>query len=98
MTQLLREGAPLSGPGQSAPAMFKRTKDLYRTYRDLRDADFTRRRAAWWGFGLWALLPDRWQPQLYTTKSGRILTDVDLEILAKEAERGYDVLPPAREQ
>jgi hypothetical protein len=30
-------------------------------------------------------------PRTYTTKTGRELTDADIEALADEAERGYDV-------
>jgi hypothetical protein len=39
-------------------------------------------------------------PDLYRTKTGRILTDADLEALADEAERGYDVehLKPVHKQ
>lgn len=29
--------------------------------------------------------------KLYKTKTGRVLTDVDIEAMADEAERGYDV-------
>ena len=31
------------------------------------------------------------EPRTYRTKTGRILTDADIEALADEAERGYDV-------
>lgn len=31
------------------------------------------------------------EPRTYVTKSGRVLTDADIEALADEAERGYDV-------
>ncbi|MGH3305652.1 MAG: CopG family transcriptional regulator [Streptosporangiaceae bacterium] len=31
------------------------------------------------------------KPQTYTTKTGKSLTDVDIEALADEAEHGYDV-------
>ena len=31
------------------------------------------------------------EPRIYRTKTGRVLTEVDLEALADEAERGYDV-------
>src|SRR6266511_101569 len=31
------------------------------------------------------------KPRAYRTKSGRVLTDADIEALADEAERGYDV-------
>lgn len=31
------------------------------------------------------------RPETYTTKTGRILTDADIEAMADEAERGYDV-------
>jgi CRISPR-associated endonuclease/helicase Cas3 len=34
-------------------------------------------------------MPDEEKP--YRTKSGRVLTDADIEGLADEAERGYDV-------
>lgn len=34
-------------------------------------------------------MPDR--PKTYTTKTGRTLTDADIEAMADEAERGYDV-------
>ncbi len=31
------------------------------------------------------------RPKPYTTKTGRVLSDADIEALADEAERGYDV-------
>lgn len=31
------------------------------------------------------------EPRTYRTKTGRVLTDADIEALAAEAERGYDV-------
>ena len=31
------------------------------------------------------------EPRTYRTKTGRVLTDADIEALADEAERGYDV-------
>lgn len=31
------------------------------------------------------------EPPVYRTKTGKVLTDADLEALADEAERGYDV-------
>jgi hypothetical protein len=38
------------------------------------------------------------QTKPYTTKTGKVLTDADIEALADEAERGYDVevLKPRR--
>jgi len=34
-------------------------------------------------------MPDR--PRTYKTKTGKVLTDADIEAMADEAERGYDV-------
>jgi hypothetical protein len=31
------------------------------------------------------------RPRTYKTKTGRVLTDADIETIADEAERGYDV-------
>lgn len=31
------------------------------------------------------------KPKTYLTKTGKVLTDADIEVLADEAERGYDV-------
>ena len=31
------------------------------------------------------------KPKTYTTKTGKVLTDADIEQMADEAERGYDV-------
>jgi uncharacterized protein (DUF4415 family) len=31
------------------------------------------------------------RPRTYKTKTGRVLTDADIETMADEAERGYDV-------
>src|SRR5215470_11620816 len=31
------------------------------------------------------------EPETYRTKTGRVLTDADIQALADEAERGYDV-------
>ncbi len=36
------------------------------------------------------------KPRTYRTKSGRVLTDADVQVLADEAERGYDVEELAR--
>jgi predicted HicB family RNase H-like nuclease len=36
------------------------------------------------------------KPETYRTKTGRVLTDADIEALADEAERGYDVEQIAR--
>jgi hypothetical protein len=36
------------------------------------------------------------EPRTYRTKTGRVLTDADIEALAEEAERGYDVAELAR--
>lgn len=41
--------------------------------------------------GLRVLLARLRRKPLYRTKSGRVLTDADIEALADEAERGYDV-------
>ncbi|MGW5360557.1 hypothetical protein [Actinopolymorpha pittospori] len=34
---------------------------------------------------------DGWDPGPFVTKSGRVLTDADIEALANEAERGYEL-------